>query len=65
MLRREVLSEEMRLALKIYLDFRHFYRHPYVHRIDWAKIMPLVEKLRDTFDMFSVEMRSFVKSLQN
>lgn len=43
--RKSILSEEMYLALREYLAFRHFYRHAYSFQLDWEKMEPLVKNI--------------------
>lgn len=54
-----VISEVLRTRLKKYLDFRHFFRHGYSFRLEWAQMEPLVLDCAETLDEFETELRRF------
>ena len=47
--------------LKEYLDFRHFFRHAYGVDLEWERMRPLVEGMREVFEGFERRVRLFLE----
>lgn len=47
------LPMDLRTRLREYQTFRHFFRHAYSYRIDWAKMKPLVDSVQSTLSELS------------
>lgn len=58
-----VISEEMRLRLEKYLDFRHFYVHGYTYELNWGLMAPLVLDCRKTLNALEVELDEFLRKM--
>jgi len=59
-----VLSLQTMYLLSQYLSFRHFYRHSYSFYLNWKEMKPLVLSLRNVWEDTSVEIKTFLKSLE-
>lgn len=58
-LRPPVLLKETAARLEEYLRFRHVFRNVYGHRLDWARMKPLMANLEATYADFSQEIEAF------
>jgi uncharacterized protein YutE (UPF0331/DUF86 family) len=61
--REPVISNELCEKLKLYLGFRHFFRHAYAFQFNWEKLKELVMELTDTYNLFKEEIGRFKKKL--
>ncbi len=61
--RKPVISEELYEKLKLYLGFRHFFRHAYAFQFKWEKIKELLLDLNDGYNQFKKEINTFIKHL--
>ena len=52
-----VLSEDLRIKLKIYLEFRHVFRHAYSFDLQWKKLAPLVNNCEEVFNQLQKEIK--------
>ena len=62
--RKAVLQETTILALQEYLGFRHFFRHSYTNKIEWAKLQPLINNIHRTWSRTKSDLETFVKTIQ-
>jgi hypothetical protein len=62
--RRPVISEELRMSLRRFLEFRHVFRHAYSFDLQWSKMAPLVGDCLPTFAKLKDEIESFVRELE-
>jgi hypothetical protein len=60
-----VISEELRIALRGFLDFRHVFRHAYSFELQWSKMAPLVAECEATFRKLEREITGFVDGLDD
>ncbi len=56
-----VLSEELRTRLRLYLDFRHVFRHSYTFDLRWDKMRPLVLYCEETVAALRESLETFLK----
>jgi hypothetical protein len=56
-----VISEELRVTLKDYLNFRHIFRHTYSFNLQWAKMSHLVADGEATWLWLQAELSHFFK----
>lgn len=61
--REPVISYNLCEKLKLYLGFRHFFRHSYAFQFNWEKLNELVMELVDTYNQFKEEIGRFKKRL--
>jgi uncharacterized protein YutE (UPF0331/DUF86 family) len=61
--RNAVISNELNEKLKLYLGFRHFFRHSYPAFIKWEKIKDLTHALYSVYNQLKDEINTFIKSL--
>jgi len=54
-----VISPEMCEVLKVYLSFRHFFRHAYLFQFRWEKMSDLVLKCEQTLERLEAELDAF------
>jgi hypothetical protein len=54
-----------RLAEKVILGFRHFYRHSYSFFLEWGELEELVTSLAEVWDQVKDELQLFLDSLSN
>jgi hypothetical protein len=54
-----VISENLRMQLRGYLDFRHLFRHAYTFQLKWNKMSGLVLELESIYQQFKQELESF------
>lgn len=54
-----VISEDLRLRLRYYLDFRHMFRHAYAIELKWRKMSDLVLHCEETLDRLEKELEAF------
>jgi hypothetical protein len=54
-----VLSAHLRDELMVYLQFRHWYRHNFAHKIVWSRLRPLADGLASLVEQFVLEMPEF------
>jgi hypothetical protein len=58
-LRPAVISGDLRLRLRHYLDFRHMFRHAYAIEMKWRKMADLVLHCEETLDRLQMELEAF------
>lgn len=58
-LRPAVISDDLRLRLRYYLDFRHMFRHAYTTEMKWPKMADLVLHCEETLDRLQAESEAF------
>ena len=54
-----VISDDLRLRLRYYLDFRHMFRHAYTTEMKWRKMADLVLHCEKTLDRLQTELEAF------
>lgn len=54
-----VISEELRLRLRDYMDLRHVYRHAYTFDLKWRRMADLVLHCEETLDRLERELGAF------
>lgn len=59
-----VISEDLRNALRKYLNFRHVFRQAYSFELRWEKMSPLVLECEPTWQRLDAELQAFTKRLQ-
>lgn len=57
-LRPPVISDDLRLRLRYYLDFRHMFRHAYTHDLKWRKMSDLVLHCEETLDRLQTDLEA-------
>lgn len=57
-----VISDELRVILGDYMDFRHMFRHAYSFQLKWRRMSGLVLHLEETLDRLDSELRTFFGS---
>ena len=57
--RSAVISDELRVVLGDYMDFRHMYRHAYSFQLKWRRMSGLVLHLEETLDRLDAELQAF------
>jgi hypothetical protein len=50
---------DLKEALESYLYFRHFVRHSYGSELDWDRLKPLIEKIREVWAIAKADLNSF------
>lgn len=55
-----VLSEELKARLRLYLDFRHVFRHAYTFDLRWEKMRELVLDCGATLAALHEEIATFL-----
>jgi hypothetical protein len=58
-----VLSQEMLLRLKGYMDFRHMFRHAYAYILEWGRMDHLVLGCAECLEEFERGMADFLRDL--
>ena len=58
--RSAIITEETRLALRDYLNFRHVFRHAYAHELNWNKMERLVLNCHSVLDRIESEIQMFL-----
>ncbi len=59
-MRDEIIDEQLYLKLREYATFRHFYRHAYSFQLNWEKMKPLVENIRDVWEETKKSLVKFI-----
>lgn len=59
--RNPVLDSSIKSELKKYLGFRHVFRHSYGYKIDWEKVKPLFEGLKNNWKIVEISFTDFCK----
>lgn len=54
-----VISDELRVILGDYMDFRHMFRHAYSFQLKWRRMSGLVLHLEETLDRLDAELQAF------
>ena len=54
-----VISDELRVILGDYMDFRHMFRHAYSFQIRWRRMSDLVLQCEETLDRLDAELQTF------
>ena len=57
------LSERLQERLRLYLDFRHVFRHAYTFDLRWEKMRDLVLECEDTLAALHEEMDAFLQEI--
>lgn len=57
--RKAVISDELRLRLGEYMDFRHVFRHAYSFDLSWRKMAGLVAGCGQTLDLVRTAVETF------
>ena len=57
------LSEPLQERLRLYLDFRHVFRHAYTFDLRWEKMRDLVLECEDTLAALHEEMDAFLQEI--
>lgn len=57
--RSAVISDDLRLRLRYYLDFRHMFRHAYATAMKWRRMSDLVFGCEETLDRLESELQAF------
>ena len=60
--RKAVLQITTIQDLHDYLGFRHFFRHSYTNRIEWAKLQPLITNMHKTWISTKRDLDVFIKT---
>jgi len=58
--RKAVISAGLRLRLKEYMEFRHFFRHAYIFTLRWDRMKGLVLGCQDPLRQLEVELDSYL-----
>lgn len=62
--RERVISKEIQIILQEYLNFRHYFRYAYEHRLDWDKMRGMVLSINDVWVKIKNEILYFIKETQ-
>jgi predicted nucleotidyltransferase len=54
-----VIDKPLKVLLKEYLEFRHFFRHAYGAELKWVKLRPLTEGMSETFTQLEKQLETF------
>ena len=60
-----VVSEELRMELEEYMDFRHLFRHAYTFQLRWSKMAPLVLRLEDVMRRLEGDVELLLRALES
>ena len=60
----KIISDEMKNILYEFLLFRHFFVHGYAIRIEEARLLPLAENIRATWERFLFEIKPYYEFSQ-
>jgi hypothetical protein len=58
-----VFSPGLKDELRLYMDFRHVFRHAYTFELRWAKMAELVHGCEDLLRRLKQELASFIQEL--
>ena len=58
--RENVISEDLANKLKLYLEFRNFFRHSYSFQIKWEKMKDLIYEINGVYNQFKKEIEVFI-----
>lgn len=58
-----VIDQRLHGWLWEYLKFRHFFRHAYAYDLEWVKLRPLAEGMRETWEMLRWQLIGFLEEL--
>jgi len=61
--RSAVISETSRIQLKMYMNFRHVFRHAYSFELDWDKMAQLVWDCEHVWHKLQAELTLFFKQM--
>lgn len=56
-----IISPKIADDLKEYLAFRHFFTHTYVLNLQYQRLQPLTEKIRQVFENFKTEINNILR----
>lgn len=59
-----VISVELREMLDPYRGFRHVFRNVYGHRLDWKRMVPLLDELPATYALLKDEITAFLNAMK-
>lgn len=59
------ISEELRAALRGYLDFRHAFRHAYSFELRWSKMAPLALEVEGVLRRLEAEVGLFLQAIES
>ena len=60
--RKPLISSELSVRLKEYMEFRHFFRHAYIFTLNWDRMKNLVLGSEQTLRLVEDELDRFFKS---
>ena len=60
--RKPLISSELSVRLKEYMEFRHFFRHAYIFTLNWDRMKNLVLGSEQTLRLVEDEMDRFFES---
>ncbi len=58
-----VISKPLEMRLTVFMAFRHYFRHAYAFKLDWARLEPLVRELPEVHSLLRVELDVFMAFL--
>jgi len=64
-IRPAVVSQDSRERLRLYMDFRHLFRHAYSFELRWTKMAPLVHEAEATMCELEDEINRFLEAYRN
>lgn len=59
--RSQVVSAETAELLREYMLFRHFFRHAYSSRLDWSRMEPIAQPVREVWARTKKELEEFLR----
>jgi hypothetical protein len=59
-----ITDDALRGRLHEYLRFRHVFRHGYGLSLDWAKLVPLLEGMRDLAPELRRQLDGFIEAIE-
>jgi len=58
--RPSLISSALRDELRVYLEFRHVFRHAYSHELQWTKMAPLVMNAELILRQLELDIKRFL-----
>lgn len=59
------ITEALGGRLRLYLGFRHVFRHAYAFELRWSKMAPLVQQLAETLELLEKDVGRFVAAMDS
>jgi hypothetical protein len=59
-----ITDDALRDRLHEYLRFRHLFRHGYGFSLDWAKLVPLIERMSDLAPELRRQLDGFIEAIE-